>query len=58
MQDGQGQERDRMYVQMLNHVIRTHRPNLALLHLVEVDHVEHAQGPQIAGGLCDGEICG
>jgi predicted AlkP superfamily pyrophosphatase or phosphodiesterase len=35
-----------MYVQMLNHVIRTHRPNVALLHLVEVDHVEHAKGPQ------------
>jgi len=35
-----------MYVQMLNHIIRTHRPNLALLHLVEVDHVEHAHGPQ------------
>lgn len=42
---GDGQARDRMYVQMLNHVIRTKRPNLALLHLVEVDHVEHAHGP-------------
>jgi predicted AlkP superfamily pyrophosphatase or phosphodiesterase len=35
-----------MYVQMLNLVLRAHRPNLALLHLVEVDHVEHAHGPQ------------
>jgi predicted AlkP superfamily pyrophosphatase or phosphodiesterase len=43
---GDGEARDRMYVQMLNHIIRTHRPNLALLHLVEVDHVEHAHGPQ------------
>lgn len=43
---GKGEDRDRMYVQMLNHVIRTHRPNVALLHLVEVDHVEHAKGPQ------------
>jgi predicted AlkP superfamily pyrophosphatase or phosphodiesterase len=43
---GQGQDRDRMYAQMLDYVIRTHRPNLALLHLVEVDHVEHAHGPQ------------
>lgn len=43
---GKGQERDRMYVQMLNHIIRTHRPQLAMLHLVEVDHVEHAKGPQ------------
>jgi predicted AlkP superfamily pyrophosphatase or phosphodiesterase len=43
---GKGEDRDRMYVQMLNHVVRTHRPNLALLHLVEVDHIEHASGPQ------------
>lgn len=35
-----------MYVQMLNHVVRKHRPNVAVLHLVEVDHVEHAKGPQ------------
>jgi len=45
---GDGESRDKMYVQMLNHVIRTHRPNLALVHLVEVDHVEHAHGPQSA----------
>lgn len=44
--DGKGRNRDRMYVQMLNHVIRHHRPNVALLHLVELDHVEHARGPQ------------
>ncbi len=43
---GKGEDRDRMYVQMLNFVIRTHRPQVALLHLVEVDHVEHAKGPQ------------
>jgi predicted AlkP superfamily pyrophosphatase or phosphodiesterase len=43
---GKGEDRDRMYVRMLNHVLRTHKPNLALLHLVEVDHVEHAKGPQ------------
>jgi len=43
---GKGQDRDRMYTQMLNFVIETHRPNFALLHLVEVDHVEHAHGPQ------------
>lgn len=43
---GDGQSRDRMYAQMFNFVVRTHRPNLALLHLVEVDHVEHAKGPQ------------
>ncbi|MEP6668069.1 MAG: ectonucleotide pyrophosphatase/phosphodiesterase [Chthoniobacter sp.] len=43
---GKGQDRDRMYAQMLDFVVRTHRPNVALLHLVEVDHVEHAHGPQ------------
>jgi predicted AlkP superfamily pyrophosphatase or phosphodiesterase len=43
---GDGEARDKMYVQMLNDIIRTHRPNLALLHIVEVDHVEHARGPQ------------
>ncbi len=43
---GDGESRDKMYVQMFNEVVRTHRPNLALLHLVEVDHVEHAHGPQ------------
>lgn len=51
---GKGRERDLMYVQMLNHIIRTHRPNLALLHLVELDHVEHAKGPQSAEAY---EIC-
>jgi predicted AlkP superfamily pyrophosphatase or phosphodiesterase len=42
---GKGEDRDRMYVQMLNHIVRKHRPQLALLHLVEVDHVCHAKGP-------------
>jgi len=41
-----GEDRDRMYARMLNYVLHTHKPNLALLHLVEVDHVEHAKGPQ------------
>jgi predicted AlkP superfamily pyrophosphatase or phosphodiesterase len=41
-----GRERDVMYTQMLIHTIKEHRPNLALLHLVELDHVEHATGPR------------
>ena len=41
-----GRERDRLFMQMFLHVIRTHKPNVALLHLVELDHVEHAHGPQ------------
>ena len=44
--EGKGQDRDRMYAQMTTHVIRRHRPNVAVLHLVELDHVEHAKGPQ------------
>lgn len=43
---GKGEDRDRMYVQMFNHVIRTHQPHVALLHLIEVDHIQHAKGPQ------------
>jgi len=43
---GGGVQRDWMYARATAHVIRTHRPNLVLLHLVEVDHVEHAKGPR------------
>jgi len=45
-QAGHGQERDRNHVRIFNHILRQHRPNLALLHILEVDHVEHAHGPQ------------
>jgi len=41
-----GIPRDRMYAQMAAHVISKHRPNLLLLHLVEVDHVNHQKGPR------------
>lgn len=41
-----GVQRDWMYSRATAHVIRTHRPNLVLLHLVEVDHVEHNKGPR------------
>lgn len=41
-----GRARDRLFMQMFTHVVRVHRPNLALLHLVDLDHVEHAHGPQ------------
>jgi predicted AlkP superfamily pyrophosphatase or phosphodiesterase len=44
--NGKGEDRDRMYVQIFNHIVRTHRPNVGLLHLIEVDHIEHAKGPQ------------
>ena len=41
-----GVQRDWMYAKATAHVIQHHRPNLVLLHLVEVDHVEHAKGPR------------
>jgi predicted AlkP superfamily pyrophosphatase or phosphodiesterase len=41
-----GVQRDWMYARAAAQVIRRHRPNLVLLHLVEVDHVEHAKGPR------------
>ena len=43
---GGGEGRDRLHVRMFNHIIRTHRPQLALMHVLEVDHVQHAHGPQ------------
>jgi predicted AlkP superfamily pyrophosphatase or phosphodiesterase len=43
---GHGEDRDRLHVRMFNHIIRTHRPQLALMHILDVDHVQHAHGPQ------------
>jgi predicted AlkP superfamily pyrophosphatase or phosphodiesterase len=31
---------------VFNHILRTHRPNLALLHLIDVDHTQHEKGPR------------
>jgi predicted AlkP superfamily pyrophosphatase or phosphodiesterase len=41
-----GEDRDIMYASTAAHILRRHKPNLLLLHLVELDHVEHAKGPQ------------
>jgi predicted AlkP superfamily pyrophosphatase or phosphodiesterase len=43
---GRGEERDSVHVDMLNEIVRLHRPQLALLHLLEVDHIQHVKGPQ------------
>lgn len=43
---GQGENRDRLHVRMFNHILREHRPQFAMLHILEIDHVEHAHGPQ------------
>ena len=41
-----GVQRDWLYTRMSRHVLEHHKPNLLLLHLVEVDHVEHRYGPR------------
>jgi predicted AlkP superfamily pyrophosphatase or phosphodiesterase len=37
---------DTKWMNVFDMVLRKHHPNLALLHLVEVDHTEHADGPR------------
>jgi predicted AlkP superfamily pyrophosphatase or phosphodiesterase len=38
--------RDGLNTRIFNLILETHRPNLALLHLINVDHIEHLKGPQ------------
>ncbi|MGN6369044.1 MAG: alkaline phosphatase family protein [Phycisphaerae bacterium] len=52
--DGEAQDKtsdtriisDKMCTDVFNFVVHTHRPQLALLHLINVDHVEHMSGPR------------
>jgi predicted AlkP superfamily pyrophosphatase or phosphodiesterase len=44
--DGHGADLDRMRARILVHILRAHRPNLALLHIDDLDTVEHAHGPR------------
>lgn len=37
---------DDMWTDVFNMILKNHRPNLALLHLVDVDHTEHIAGPR------------
>jgi predicted AlkP superfamily pyrophosphatase or phosphodiesterase len=37
---------DEKWTRVFNMVLHKHRPNLALLHVVAVDHTEHADGPR------------
>jgi predicted AlkP superfamily pyrophosphatase or phosphodiesterase len=37
---------DDVCVKIFNLIVHNHRPNLALLHLVDVDHTEHTEGPR------------
>ncbi|GIW94518.1 MAG: alkaline phosphatase family protein [Pirellulaceae bacterium] len=47
-QSGGGVQRDWLYVRMAAHLLQKHAPNLLLIHLVEVDHVQHREGPRSA----------
>jgi predicted AlkP superfamily pyrophosphatase or phosphodiesterase len=40
-----GAPRDWLYVSMATQLLRTHAPNLVLIHLVKTDHVQHRFGP-------------
>ncbi len=43
---GGGVLRDWLYTRLAAHLFEHHPPNLLLLHLIEVDHIEHKYGPQ------------
>jgi predicted AlkP superfamily pyrophosphatase or phosphodiesterase len=44
--DGHGADLDRMRVRIFTHILHAHRPSLALLHIDDLDNVEHAHGPR------------
>ena len=41
--------RDRIWTMAAAHIIRQHRPNLMLFHLLNLDSTQHRYGPQDAG---------
>jgi arylsulfatase A-like enzyme len=41
-----GVQRDWLYVRMAKQLLEKHQPNLLLLHIIEVDHVQHQYGPR------------
>ncbi len=43
---GGGVLRDWLYTKLAAHLFKNHPPNLLLIHLIEVDHIEHKYGPQ------------
>ena len=40
---------DAMCLDVFQHILTRHQPNLALLHLINVDHVQHLDGPRSPG---------
>jgi predicted AlkP superfamily pyrophosphatase or phosphodiesterase len=45
-ESGAGVKRDWLYTRMARHLFQHHPPNLLMIHLVEVDHVGHRDGPR------------
>jgi predicted AlkP superfamily pyrophosphatase or phosphodiesterase len=45
-----GPGRDLIWTETAHHIIRTRKPNLLLIHLLNVDSTHHANGPQSAPG--------
>lgn len=41
-----GVQRDWLYARMAENLLKKHSPNLIMIHLVEVDHVQHRVGPK------------
>lgn len=39
---------DEISTQIFNYILEQHRPRLALFHLIDVDHTQHAKGPRTA----------
>jgi predicted AlkP superfamily pyrophosphatase or phosphodiesterase len=54
-------QKDEMWTKVFNSVVHKHRPSLALLHVVAVDHTEHSDGPRSSGAYeaikaADGQV--
>jgi predicted AlkP superfamily pyrophosphatase or phosphodiesterase len=53
--------KDEMWTHIFNMLLHNHRPNLALLHVIAVDHTEHSDGPRSEGAYAavkaaDGQV--
>ncbi len=44
--ENQQEGMDEKYTRAFNLILRDHRPNLALLHIINVDHTQHSHGPK------------
>lgn len=52
---------DNMWTEIFTKILHKHRPNLALLHVLAVDHTEHSDGPRSPGAYeaikaADGQV--